>query len=149
MFVKWMVRLIFIGALYCFNTAYRFFPEEWFHRYPYLRVLAIAVAIILLLLFIVEKVKDFQRISYAKVSASGNISEKKNFKYFVQKTTAEDGSVLYIIEEFYSEALLDIKTTKNLKYALSTLASGTGIQMFAKSSEGIKVESDFTIEMKR
>ena len=95
MFVKWMVSLILIGALYCFNTAYGFFPEEWSQRYPYLRILAIAVATILLLLFIVEKVEDFQRISYAKVSALGDILEKKNFKYFIQKTTAEDGSALY------------------------------------------------------
>lgn len=145
MFTKWIVGLIFIGILYLFNTAYSFFPENWLRRYPFLKVIAISVSVMIFGLFIKEQVDAFQRISYAKISASGNILERKNFKYIIRKTVIPEEGVLYIIENFYSESLLDVVAKKGLVVELSTRIDGAGIK-FRQGKE--VVESDFIIKFK-
>ena len=75
----WLISIGILFLLYLFNAVYNFLPEKLIKEHPYIRKIAIVIAMVLVVRFIVTEIRAYTNYSYALIAEDGTVMERKNF----------------------------------------------------------------------
>ena len=131
-----MIISLILGVLILiYNVVYSFLPSN-IQGIRWVRVLAIAVAIIILIAGIIQEIKKFHNLRFAYVSSKdGIILKKKNFPWDVKKLE-RDKKAVYIIYDRYGDASeITIKPDKPVKYNVDMTMTGVGIEFLCPETD--------------
>jgi O-antigen ligase len=80
----WLIWIVILFLLYLFNAIYKFLPEKLIKNHPRIKIIAIFIAIVLVVHFIVTEILAYINYSYALIAEDGSVVERRNFGYEVK-----------------------------------------------------------------
>ena len=141
----WLIKIVILFLLFSFNAVYKFLPEKLIKNHPYIKKIAIFIAIVLVAQFIVTEIRAYINYSYALIAEDGTVIGRKNFSYEVKTIDPP----AYIIVGLSNPKNLTLQPYKAVSSSVTDIKEGTKIEFVFTGWGNPAVYSKFKIELRK